>query len=163
MIPRLERFGPVVLTGILRRHSRELEPYDTVLALGRQWDEYLRNHVAPSRTSPAWRYGVTLPMADGDMVFSYFCGAPPPEPRARIAGFGELRIAASVWAVFPFEGHATEFRAFMHAAFASFLPQAGLRLADRGAETPEYVERYDWRFDLSSRKGGFDLLIPVAG
>jgi hypothetical protein len=70
--PRLERPGPLSLSGILRRHNREQKTYDIVHAIGRQWAEYMTRCVAPPWSPLAWRYGVTLRMAAGDKAIAYF-------------------------------------------------------------------------------------------
>jgi predicted transcriptional regulator YdeE len=102
-------------------------------------------------------------MADGDTTMSYFCGAPPPEPPESPSGFVSLTVPATPVAVLAFDGHIAEFRDFLHAAYARALPEAGLKPAPDAVGVPEFVERYDWRFNPSTGRGGFDLLIPVAG
>jgi predicted transcriptional regulator YdeE len=162
-LPHSERIGPLTLTGVLRRHRRDVELYALVQNINRQWDDYMLRRVAPPWTPNAWRYGVAMRMADGDTEMSYFCGAPPPEPPETPAGFTSLTIPALLFALFPFDGHISEFRDFLHRVFARALPEAGLELAPDGPGVPEYVERYDWRFNPATGRGGFDLLIPVAG
>jgi Uncharacterized protein conserved in bacteria len=162
-LPHLEQIGPLALTGILSRHRRDLEHYVLVQNISRQWDDYMIHRVAPPWTPEVWRYGVAMRMADGDTVMSYFCGAPPPEPPELPSGFVSLTIPALSFARFPFDGHIAEFRDFLHAVFARALSEAGLRPAPDAPGVPEYIERYDWRFNPATGRGGFDLLIPVAG
>lgn len=161
-LPHLERIGPLALTGILGRHRRDIEPYVLIQNIGGQWDQYMMRRVAPPWTPEAWRYGVTMRMADGDATMSYFCGAPPPEPPELPSGFVSLTVPELSFACFPFDGHIAEFGGFVHAVFAQALPKAGLRPAPDAPDIPEYIERYDWQFNPSTGRGGFDLLIPVA-
>lgn len=158
-----EHIGPLALTGVLRRHRRDLDHYKLVHDIGQQWDDYMTRRVAPPWTPEAWRYGVAFRMADGDTVMSYFCGAPPPEPPETPSGFVSLTIPALPFAVVTFDGHIAGFRDFLHAVFARLLPDARLKPAPDAPGVPEYIERYDWRFNPSTGRGGFDLLIPVAG
>lgn len=163
VLVRREQFGPLALTGMLRRHRRDLDHYKLVHDIGLQWNDYMMHRVAPPWTPEAWRYGVTMRMADGDTTMSYFCGAPPPEPPETPSGFVSLNVPALPFAVLSFDGHIAEFREFLHAVFARALPDAGLKLALDAPGVPEYIERYDWRFNPSTGRGGFDLLIPIAG
>lgn len=158
---RLERLGPLSLMGIQRQQNPALDTYTIVQSIGRQWTEYMTRRVAPPWSPEAFRYGVALRMADGDTVFDYFCGASPAEPYERPDGFIALLIPALCWAVFPFDGHILEFRTFVHTVFGTALAQEGFLPALDGPGIPEYVERYDWRFDPATGKGGFDLMVPV--
>jgi predicted transcriptional regulator YdeE len=159
--PCLERPGPFSLIGLLGAHNREQETYDMVQGIGRQWTDYMIRRVAPPWSPEAWRYGVMLRMADGDTALSYFCGAPPPEPPETPAGFVALTVPALTWAVFPFDGHVTQFRSFLHTVFGTELAKNGLKPVPGGPEVPEFIERYDWRFDPAAGKGGIELMVPV--
>jgi len=119
------------------------------------------HRVAPPWTPEAWRYGVVPRIADGDLTLPYFCGAPPPIPPETPAGFETLEIPSLTYAVFAFDGHIAEFRDFLHRVFAHELPAAGFDPAPDAPGVPEFLERYDWRFDPSTGRGGFDLMIPV--
>jgi len=161
--PRLERLGPLSLTGILRQHSREQETYAIVQAIGRQWTDYMMRRVAPPWSPEAWRYGIALRMADGDTGIEYFCGAPPPNPPETPAGFVAMDVVALTWAVFAYDGHITGFRSFVHSVFGTELAKNGFAPAPDAPGVPEFIERYDWRFNPATGKGGFDLMVPVAG
>jgi predicted transcriptional regulator YdeE len=162
-LPSLEHIGPLVLIGAMRSYGRGLDQQKLVHGIGQQWNDYMMRRVAPPWTPNAWRYGVTMRMADGDVAMSYFCGAPPPEPLENPPGFIALTIPALPFAVFPFDSHIAELRDFVHMVFARALPEAGLKPAADAPNIPEFIERYDWRFNPSTGRGGFDLLIPVAG
>jgi predicted transcriptional regulator YdeE len=157
----LERFGPLLLTGILQRHDRARETYAIAQAIGRQWNDYMARRVAPPWTAEAYRYGICHQMADGDTEIAYFCGAPPPVPPEPRAGFVDVTLAPLTIAVFPFDRHILEFRTFVHAVFGTELALAGLKPAPGGPGVPDYIERYGVAFDPLTGKGGFELLVPV--
>lgn len=161
-LPHLERFGPLMLTGIVQQYDREQETYAIVQAIGRQWSSYMMRRVAPPWTPQAYRYGVCQRMADGDTEITYFCGAPPPVPPEPRPGFVDFGLPELTVAVFAFDQHILEFRAFVHAVFGTELSRAGLKLAPDGPGVPEYIERYGIAFDPLTGKGGFELLVPVA-
>jgi len=150
-----------MLTGVVQRHDRSRETYDIARAIGRQWTDYMTRRVAPPWTIEAWRYGVTMRMADGDIDMEYFCSAPPPVPLEPRPGFVDWTLAPLTFAVFPFDGHILQFRDFVHTVFGTAITQAGLQLAPDGLGVPEYIERYGIGFDPLTGKGGFELLVPV--
>jgi predicted transcriptional regulator YdeE len=160
--PRLERFGPLMLTGLMREHSRELDDYGIVQAINRQWDEYMLRRVPPPWSPDALRFGVTGRMADGDLTLTYFCGAAPSEPPETPPGFIHVVIPCLTWAVFPFYGSVTAIPVFIHQVFGRDLAAAGLTPAPDGPDVPEFIERYDWSFDPASAGGGLELMVPVA-
>ena len=159
--PRLERCGALLLTGIMRRHGRTRETYAIAQAIGRQWTDYMTRRVAPPWTPQAWRYGITMRMADGDTEMEYFCAAPPPVPPEPRPGFVDWTLAPLTFAVFAFDDHILEFRDFVHAVFGAELSRAGLHLAPEGPGVPEFIERYGVTFNPLTGKGGFELLVPV--
>ena len=150
-----------MLTGVVQRHDRSRETYDIARAIGRQWTDYMTRRVAPPWTIEAWRYGVTMRMADGDIDMEYFCCAPPPAPLEPRPGFHDWALAPLTFAVFPFDGHILQFRDFVHTVFGTAITQAGLQLAPGGPGVPEYIERYGIAFDPLTGKGGFELMVPV--
>lgn len=159
---RLVKMGPLVLTGLMQHHSRSIDHYGLVRQVGQQWNDYMLRRVAPPWTPEAWRYGVTMRVGDGDAVLPYFCGAPPPEPPEIPPGFTTLVVPALSYAVFAFDGHIFEFRVFTEDVFARALAASGYDPAPAAPGVPEFIERYDWRFDPSTGKGGFDMMVPVA-
>ena len=159
--PRLERCGALLLTGIMRRHGRTRETYAIAQAIGRQWTDYMTRRVAPPWTPQAWRYGVTMRMADGDTEMEYFCAAPPPIPPEPRPGFVDWTLAPLTFAVFAFDDHILEFRDFVHTVFGTEITRAGLHLAPEGPGVPEFIERYGVTFNPLTGKGGFELLVPV--
>ena len=159
--PRLERCGPLLLTGIMRRHDRTQETYAIAQAIGRQWSDYMMRRVAPPWTPKPWRFGITMRMADGDTEMEYLCAAPPPVPQEPRSGFVDWALAPLTFAVFPFDGHILQFRDYVHTVFGTELKRAGLHLASDGPGVPEFVERYGVAFNPSTGKGGFELLVPV--
>jgi predicted transcriptional regulator YdeE len=159
---RLEKIGPLVLAGLMRHHGRGIDHYALVRQIGLQWNDYMIRRVAPPWTPEAWRYGVVMRIADGDVELPYFCGAPPPEPPEMPPGFTTLVVPALTYAVFAFDGHIFEFETFIQDVFARSLAAAGYDPASDASGTPEFIERYDWRFDPATGKGGFDMLVPVA-
>lgn len=67
-----------------------------------------------------------------------------------------LRIPAQRYAVFAHDGHISEIRNVIQAAFGEGLPKAGLEMADAPS-----LEKYGKDFDAISGNGGYEIWIPV--
>ncbi len=153
--PRLERFGPKTLTGLLRSHSTMQEDRDIFAKITEQW----RDHAAcaPSRT--AKKFGVGLHQADGDLHFQYFCGTDS-RTEAR-NGLVTLQVPALYCAVFQYRDHPSQIRPFLHMIYRTVLPMAGIEPAPHGPGELEFIERFDERFDHQTGEGVFDMLFPI--
>lgn len=158
--PRLERFGPVVLAGYLRRHRLPREPQELYRDVAAQWRELAEvAHNIPA-LPPRQGYGVALRMADGGDHFEYFSGFVIPG-RARLSlGFDCLEIPAVRCAVFAHREHVSLLRRTIETAIGCALPLAGLDVADETG-APDFIQRYSDSFDPETGLGGLDILIPV--
>lgn len=155
----MERFGPVTLSGLLRRHSPADEGGQLHNNVSHQWDDYFARRQAPPRAG--FHYGVFQRMADGDLTFDYFSGAPVEPNLSQPADFTTLQVPALYWAVFRHTGHVSEIKAFMRMVFGTVLPMAGIEPAPDGPGVPEFLERYPAGYDPEKPGGGFDLMVPV--
>jgi hypothetical protein len=156
--PRLERFGPMVLAGVKRRHSRTMEAARQFREVTAQWLDYVARRPAPLGL---FDYGIFPRLADGATQIEYFCGAP-------FAGTGDLppdfvtvALPELPCAVFLYEGHVTGLLDFIHVVLATVLPQAGLEIAPEDRDAPEFIERFGASYNPSTGMGGFDVLIPL--
>lgn len=153
--PRLERFGPHRLIGVVRHYCAIQDIQILYSAMHSQWDEFLRLH-PPSSVDG---FGVCGHMPDGVTHIEYFCGIP--FEGALPAGFSELFLPPMLCAVFHFDGHAGQLNAFVHEIFRHRLPAAGLSLLPAQVGAPEFIERYFESFSGATLDGGIEVLIPV--
>ena len=157
--PRLERFGPKTLSGLIGVHNPAREDAVLIKQVGAQWDDMAARHIAACGSSPKIKYGVFQRMRDGDTSFEYFCGTETAAGAQN--GFAVLQIPALYCAVFQFTDNLLHFRSFMHMLFGQVLPAADLEPAPDGPGVPEFIERYNDRFDHRTGDGGLEVLIPL--
>ncbi len=155
--PRLERFGPKTLTGLLRSHRTTQEDQALYASVAAQWNDYANQALTSSLPVAKQLFGVGLHQADGDLYVQYFCGA---EGKAR-EGFATLQIPPLYCAVFQYRDHPSQMRQFLHMIYRTVLPTAGIEPAPHGPGEPEFIERYDHRFNHTTGEGVFDLLFPI--
>lgn len=157
--PRLERFGPKTLTGLLRPHDPAQDDAALFRELSEQWQDCAARRLAFSGKAAKTVYGVFRRMADGDREFHYFCGAES-DAQGR-EGFVTLQLPKLYCAVFQRTGHALEMPGYIRMIFGTVLPMAGLEPARDAPGVPEFIERYDEHFDHKTGEGTHEILFPI--
>jgi AraC family transcriptional regulator len=153
--PRLERFGPLILVGLRRKHRLGRDTESLFRDMSGQW----RAFKAAWPAAPMPCYGVGMQMPDGATALDYFSGAVAPGP----AGMESFAFPALLCAVFHHTEHVTLVRRTLELAFATALPAAGLEPADPASGAPEFIERQGPSFNNGTGLGGLEILVPVQG
>lgn len=159
--PRLERFGPLVMAGHLRRHRLPRDEADLFRDISAQWRTFAAVRGAIQPLSAKREYGAGLRMADGAATLDYFCGVPIAPGDEAPFGFDRLEISMLQCAVFQHREHVSKLRDTIESALATVLPRAGLEPAAESTGAPEFIERYSETFSSETGLGGLEVLIPV--
>ena len=155
----VQRRGELKLVGI-RRHYRLTQDLAAVMhAVARQWKEFHAREAALKHG--AEYYGVCLKIEEGDAGFDYLCGVA--DEGGPVVDFTAIKIPPLRYAVFWHPGATASLPATYFAIFGRLLPEAGLLPADSSSGVPEFIERFDQRYDLATGAGGPEILVPLKG
>ena len=157
--PRVELRTGLLLAGLRRRYTLSHDLATVMLAVARQWQHFHARKAELGHAPHGDFYGVCLKVIDGDSGFDYFCGEAMEQ---RVPdGFSMLEIPSLRYAVFKHAGPASALPATYLAIFGRLLPDAGLQPAESSSGAPEFVERFDEGYDLVTKTGGPEILVPL--
>lgn len=150
--PRMVDGRALLVAGLAGRFT--FETNGGIPALWQSFAPYIGS--IPGQVGEA-TYGISHG-SDGAGSFEYLCGVEVSGFSAVPPDLARLRIPERRYAVFTHRGPVSTLRSTVHTLWNSYLPKAGLEVAD----APDF-ERYDDRFDPGNGSGEVEIWIPVEG
>lgn len=150
--PRLENGKPLLIAGLRSRYTSA-----TMNNIPAQWQRFGR-HIGkiPGQVGSV-SYGVCWCPKNG--AVDYLSGVEVSGSTGLPSDFSVVSIPAQRYAIFRHHGHVAKLRETLE-ALSSWLPESGYQCV-RGAETPDFFERYTEDFDPRTGMGGIEVWVPI--
>jgi AraC family transcriptional regulator len=159
--PRFERRGRMLLAGIRKRHTVARDLATVMQGVESQWQAFHLRKEAIRNSAGKDLYGILIRVVEGDVGFGYFCGIEVTKAANLPEGIAVLTIPPLRYAVFRHCGGVEDLPHTYFSIFGQVLPEAGLVVADASSGAPEFIERFDAAYDLETKTGGPEILIPL--
>jgi AraC family transcriptional regulator len=160
-LPRFERRGRLLLAGIRKRHRVARDLATVMQGVESQWQDFHARKSEIRNTTGNDLFGALIRVVEGDIGFEYFCGIEVTKAANLPEGIATLLIPPLRYAIFRHKGGVEDLPHTYFAIFGQALPEAGLAVADASSGGPEFIERFDAAYDLETKTGGPEILIPL--
>ncbi|MCV0396345.1 MAG: AraC family transcriptional regulator [Rhizobiaceae bacterium] len=150
--PRIEHRGPLAVAGLTESLTQ-----DDLAGIPAIWQRLHPHLAARGNAYDGVAWGVVSGISSGEAGFRYLAGVEIGANAEPDPDFEAMRFPAQTYAVFTHHGHVTAITSSARAIRSDWLPRSGFTPTG----TPDFLERYDRRFDSETGSGGFEIWIPV--